>query len=126
MIFVIGGYCQGKADFVRETFGPAPDSFTDGAVCPVEGLQDLKVLSHFHALVRRWLSAGLDPERAMTALLASNPDLILISDEQGCGLIPMDPEEAAFRECHGRLCCRAAARADAVYRVVCGIGQKIK
>ena len=58
--------------------------------------------------------------------IEESPDTILISDEIGNGIVPMDPHEREYREQSGRVLIELAGRADEVVRVVCGIGQKIK
>ena len=55
-----------------------------------------------------------------------HPDCILICDEIGNGIVPMEAEERIYRERTGRILEQLAAQADEVVRVVCGIGQKIK
>ena len=59
-------------------------------------------------------------------LWMKNPDLVLISNELGYGVVPMDVFDRNYRETTGRVCTEIASWADAVYRVVCGIGTKIK
>ena len=51
---------------------------------------------------------------------------IIICDEIGCGLVPVDAFEREYREAAGRICTVLAEHADEVYRVVCGIGMRIK
>ena len=51
---------------------------------------------------------------------------MIITDEIGSGIVPLDVKEREWREVHGRICCQLAGRADAVFRVIAGIGQKIK
>ena len=58
-------------------------------------------------------------------LWMKNPDLVLISNELGYGVVPMDVFDRNYRETTGRVCTEIASWADAVYRVVCGIGTKI-
>lgn len=53
-------------------------------------------------------------------------DKIVITAETGCGLVPVDTDERLLREKTGRANCALARMADEVYRVVCGIGQRIK
>ena len=108
MIFVTGGAFQGKADFVREKWPEA------------------EVAGDLHLLVRAKLAAGEDPAAYLQEMIAAKPEIILISDMIGSGIIPMDPEENRWREVHGRICCDIAARAEEVYLVSCGIGQRIK
>ena len=51
---------------------------------------------------------------------------IIVCDELGCGVVPMDAFERAWRERTGRIGCELAKQAEAVYRVTCGIGTRIK
>ncbi len=108
MIFVTGGAFQGKADFVRKKWTGA------------------EILDQLHILVKEKLEAGEDPAAYIQEMIGRNPDIILISDMIGSGIIPMDPAENKWREVHGRICCSLASQADEVYLVTCGIGQKIK
>ena len=61
---------------------------------------------------------------ALTA--ADIPDCIVICDELGCGVVPMDFEDRAWRERTGRLLCDLAAKATRVDRVFCGIPMRLK
>lgn len=54
------------------------------------------------------------------------PDCIVICDELGCGIVPLDRGERDWRERTGRLCCQLAAQATQVDRVFCGIPMRIK
>ena len=51
---------------------------------------------------------------------------VVICNEVGCGLVPVDPAERERRERTGRLCIELAKQADRVIRVVCGVGTIIK
>lgn len=65
-------------------------------------------------------------QRKLGDLLRRYPNVILISDEIGNGLIPMAREERILRDLIGRTQVYLAGQADEVIRVVCGIGQRIK
>lgn len=132
MILVTGGGCQGKLEFAKEKYGFA--EWTDGENCPLDDIRSCRVMDHFHLFIRRWLQAGKTPEE-LTGLLmnrvremeSASPDrMIFISDEIGCGLVPMDAFEREYRDVSGRICTALAEQADVVYRVVCGIGQRLK
>ena len=112
MILIIGGAGQGKLDYVLEKTGLGPK---DVAYTPEQAL----TRPVFHHL-ERW--PGLDEE----ALLERNPELILICDEVGCGVIPVDEGEREWREQVGRLCCRLARRAERVERIFCGLPMVLK
>ena len=52
--------------------------------------------------------------------------MILICDEVGCGVVPVEPAQRARREAVGRLCCRLAERAERVERIFCGLPMVLK
>ena len=61
-----------------------------------------------------------------TLTAADIHDSIVICDELGCGVVPMDYEDRAWRERTGRLLCDLAAKATRVDRVFCGIPMRLK
>lgn len=64
--------------------------------------------------------------RALDDVLAENPEVILIVNELGCGVIPMEVFDRRYRELVGRTSCELAQKAKEVHRVVCGVGTVIK
>lgn len=54
------------------------------------------------------------------------PQRIVITQEIGCGIVPVDAFERKYRELTGRICCQLAAASQEVWRVTAGIGQRIK
>ena len=71
-------------------------------------------------------SGGKAPKQLTEAILDKNRDLIIVCDEIGCGLVPVDAFEREYRESVGRICTELAKNADEVYRVTCGIGNRIR
>ncbi len=126
MELYIGGYAQGKLQYVSNKYGIPAERISDGAVEDYRKMEGRVIYDHFHLWVRRLMEQGVDVEAALEELLAAQPDAVLISDEIGCGIVPMDAFEREYREKTGRLLCAIAARADRVERIVCGIGQQIK
>ena len=55
-----------------------------------------------------------------------NPRLLLISNELGYGVVPMDAFDRTYRETTGRICTYLAKESQTVIRVVCGMGMVIK
>ncbi len=126
MILVIGGAYQGKTDYVCGKFHIGRDQIADGAVCGPEEIREAAALNHFHLLVKRLVKEGKDPIEAARKILEENPELIIITNELGYGVVPVDPFDRAWREAAGRTCCVLAAEAGQVYRVICGLGQALK
>ena len=112
MILIIGGAGQGKLAYVLEKTGYTADQV---ARTPEEARA-------------RPVFAGLEdwPELDEAGLLSANPEVILICDEVGCGVVPVDPAQRARREAVGRLCCRLAKRAARVERIFCGLPMVLK
>ena len=107
MILVVGGFAAGKREYVREALGYAEErmsSSIDDDVPVFYGLES-------------------QPDTPLQKLLQKD---VVICDEIGCGLVPMDAGERQRREQVGRLCIQLAKEADRVIRVVCGVGNDIK
>lgn len=108
MILIVGGAGQGMLDFAQERLG-----------CLQEGAsQDTAVWNNFHLAVRDCLRDGQDTSSLIRKALQFR---VVICDEIGCGVVPIDREERRWREETGRLCQRLAREASSVYRVVCGL-----
>ena len=124
MKLVIGGAYQGKLGYAKELY---PDVvWKDGAECGLQDIETCEALDRFHLFVRRWMEAGRTKEELIDTVLEKNSGIIIVCDEVGCGLVPVDAFEREYREAVGRICTAFADRADRVDRVVCGIGMRIK
>ena len=104
MILIIGGAGQGKLEYVLQKTGLGPEQVARDP----ETARSRPVF----AGVEQW------PELEENELLAANPEIILICDEVGSGVVPAEQV--------GRLCCRLAARAERVERIFCGLSMVLK
>ncbi len=119
MRFIIGGRYSGKRAYVKERYG-----ITDIPDADRENVITAEAVGSFNRL-----ACSMPPEDitdVIDMMLAVNPDIIVISDEVGCGVVPIDKSEREYRETVGRVNCYLAKKAEEVVRVVCGIGQKLK
>ncbi len=126
MILYVGGRAQGKLELALREQGLDNAQVWDGAVCPLEGFPEAPVLNHLHLLIRRLMQAGIDPAGYLEELEAHRPELVVICDEVGYGVVPMEPFERQWREAVGRGCCALAAHSWRVVRVVAGLPQVLK
>ncbi len=126
MILVIGGAYQGKLEYVRRRFHIQSEEVFDGEMDSYDMLVRKKVILNFHLLIKRYLNDGMAVFDEVDKILAQNPDLIIITDEIGYGIVPLDPFDRRYREETGRVCCYLAKEASEVIRVLCGIPTKIK
>ena len=131
MILIIGGFAQGKLHYVKQRYVHCENgrevTVLDGTLAlPAETGAGQVIVNHLHRSIREQLQQGTDPEVMIENFGKEHPDCILICDEIGNGIVPMEAEERTYRERTGRILEQLAAQADEVVRVVCGIGQKIK
>ncbi len=119
MDLIIGGKYQGKLNFCLNKYG-----FTNNDVFFAnEGdMENKKVLYGFHILVKAWLKENKDVMEETKTLDFQ----VIITDEIGSGIIPLDAFERLWREETGRACCVLAQRAESVTRVFCGVPSVIK
>lgn len=114
MIFVIGGISSGKRDYVKKAYG-----FTNADIADAH-LDDRPVLYNLQNLI-----AG-KPEAVQTLAPLLLNKQVVICNEVGSGVVPIDKTERATREATGRICVELAEKADKVIRIVCGIPTVIK
>lgn len=117
MIFLIGPYASGKRRYALESLGLSEDEIASGVLDGRPAVRDLQ------SLVTDVLREGGSPDSLIETLCLKRA---VLADEIGAGIIPMDPEERRIREQTGRLCCRLAARADTVIRLMAGIPVALK
>lgn len=124
MILIFGGAYQGKLDFAAEQYGvPEKDIFS------VEGKKldfSKRILSGLENFTHACARESADPVEAFRESREAWRDKILIIQDMSSGVVPLSPETRAWRQENGRLCQYLAREAEAVYRVFCGLGQRIK
>lgn len=136
MKMVIGGTFQGKLAYAKARY-QVTDGWVDGAQCEVEALERCKGVYHFHELVRSmikasekdqsWIASADNQAETFAAwLYEKNPEIIIVTNELGYGIVPMDQFDREYREMTGRICCALAKRSEEVVRVACGLGMVIK
>lgn len=114
MILVVGPRAAGKREFVQSGLGYAESEIADGVL-------DLKpVIRNVQDLVFQ------DPTAAPGLLPALLAKAVVIMDEVGAGVVPDNPGGRLARDAAGRLSVLLAREAEQVYRVICGIPQRIK
>lgn len=123
MIMITGGAYEGKADFVKTHYGY---EITDGKSCDFESAFTVECISNYHLLVKRLIDNGKDALAFTERLCKENPGLIVIMDEIGCGIIPLEKRDRIWREQTGRAGSLIAKNSDTVIRLICGIPTVIK
>ena len=130
MILIIGGAYQGKMSFAEKLLEEQKKNGKAGSIFPQFHMW---VKAHMKADANNKITKSINSdkkndklEKELREKLSQEPDTIIVCNELGCGVVPMDAFDRAWRERTGRLTCVLAAQAEAVYRVTCGIGTRIK
>lgn len=138
MELVIGGRAQGKLAYVLTKYqnaevisgsDPGWKEKLETAIQSESAKTVPIVWNEFHLSMKDWLSKGMELDElwnVTATLMQEIPTLVIISDEIGNGIVPMDREERRWREETGRMLCRIAAKATLVERVSCGLPIRIK
>jgi adenosyl cobinamide kinase/adenosyl cobinamide phosphate guanylyltransferase len=127
MKLIIGGYAQGKLTYVINKYNIEKDKIWDSELPKdIEELNGTIVINHLNNWIRLQIKNNGNPEEKITNFTKNYPDCIIISDEIGNGIVPIDKFEREYRERTGRIQIELARKATEVERVICGIGQKIK
>ena len=111
MNLIIGGFGEEKEAYAKEKY-PEKEIWTD-----------------IHLYIKEECREGKTKEEIIEKIalrISKNPDIVVISDEVGNGVVPMDKEDRLWRETTGRVLTYLAGKANSVERIVCGIPMKIK
>ena len=120
MKLFIGGCGHGQEQAAERETGRKP------IFCTPEEALKAEAVDQFHLLAKQVLEEGGSAQEFAKKMVAENPDVVICSDEIGCGIHPLEPEERRWREETGRALCILAEASETVTRVFCGIPQKIK
>lgn len=124
MKMIIGGAFQGKKELAEAKY---PDiTWVRGEEADLETLLRAEGVLEFHEFIRKELKEGREVGDLAGKLIRNNPEIILVSDEVGYGVVPIDAFDRKYREAVGRVCTELADFSEKVTRVVCGIGTVIK
>lgn len=126
MDFIIGGCYQGKKEYVKSQYNLHESDFIGAADLKDNDMQGKCCLTDFHLYIRQQMKDRKTIEENVQELFQKNDIRVIISDEIGCGIVPVDAFERAYREAVGRQSCLLVQKAHRVVRVVGGIGIVIK
>lgn len=121
MILITGGSYQGKLDYARQRFG-----LSDADIC-VGGVDfSRKCLAYIDRWALAQVREGAEPADAFRAAPEAWRDAVIITTDISSGVVPMDATLRAWREACGRMNSYLAGEADEVWRLFCGIPQRLK
>ena len=103
MEMIIGGAYQGKEAYARQRHPEIV--WTDGALAAEEELLSAQGVLRLEEYIKKELAERRSLAGLAEKLWSKNPEVILVSCEVGCGVVPVTPQERAYREtCVHRAC----------------------
>lgn len=153
MELYIGGFAQGKLEYVQNKKAEEAISIAMVIDCAqsdyqktlqsidnkiknenadvnnIANVNDIVIINHLHLWVKDLLREGIEEAAVQSTILswvATHPNTILICDELGNGIVPLEKMERIWREQTGRLMIELAKQAERVERILCGLGQRLK
>lgn len=153
MELYIGGFAQGKLEYVQNKKAEEAISIDMVIDCAqsdyqktlqsidnkiknenadvnnIANVNDIVIINHLHLWVKDLLREGMEESEVQSTILswvATHPNTILICDELGNGIVPLEKMERIWREQTGRLMIELAKQAERVERILCGLGQRLK
>lgn len=126
MNLIIGGAYQGKTEYAMAKFILKKEEVVSGKTASVSEIIRARAIKDFQIFIKKILLDGENITLVIEKIIAENPELIIITDEIGNGIVPIDKEERKWREETGRACTIIAKKSETVTRVYCGIPTLIK
>lgn len=126
MIMITGGAFSGKKVYAKERFGFSDDDILNGENCSLNAVFSAKCIADYQLIVKRLLEEKADVQTFTERLCKENPNAIVIINEIGAGIIPLEKSDRIWREETGRSGCLIARNSSEVIRLACGIPTTIK
>ena len=123
MKLYIGGCFQGKREAVIKN--EKIKNIINAENADMEEMLSAEGIYGIDGFIRKNLDESLVNELA-DRFISENKNVVIINNEVGYGVVPIDKNERLFRELNGRFNIRIAQSSDEVYRVVSGICTRIK
>lgn len=125
MILVFGGAYQGKKEFVANKFGYKLD---DMYQCSEKDEVDFSkdVITDLEAYILGAIRRDENPLVFVNSNKSKFRNKIIVITDVGSGIVPISKEQRLFRDNVGKITQILSRESEEVYRVFCGIGEKLK
>lgn len=124
MILIIGGAYHNKLAYALKTYNILKEDMQNGRQCPVNEAFSKKGIYNLHLLIKRYMEQGLLNSENYFQIIEqiNNSNIeIIICNEIGSGIIPLDKFEREYRDMVGRIVSELSAISHKVERIYYGI-----
>ncbi|MDR1979592.1 MAG: bifunctional adenosylcobinamide kinase/adenosylcobinamide-phosphate guanylyltransferase [Synergistaceae bacterium] len=125
MHLIIGGKYMGKLEYAKKLYGEDVSVCDLGTAAPEE-MFEARVVVNLQEGARSLLKKGESVREFFELNLGVMKGTVLIGDEIGGGIVPVDPFERLWRDETGFLYQMLASRADIVDRIWAGLPSRLK
>ncbi|MBQ7522335.1 MAG: bifunctional adenosylcobinamide kinase/adenosylcobinamide-phosphate guanylyltransferase [Clostridia bacterium] len=126
MRMIIGGVAQGKLNFAMRKYNITENDIFDIEICAFEEIENKRCINNYDRVIKALMERKENPLAFTENLIKRNSDMIIIMNEIGNGIIPIEKEERLWREQTGKIGCRLAELSESVERIICGIAVVLK
>lgn len=126
MKLILGGYANGRTAYAMQNYQLTESDCFDAAAEPLARWNGQRLILHAEQLVNPWLEQGKESCTEILPWLERWQNAVLITQEVGCGLVPVTPQQRQLREAVGHFNRLLAECAETVERVCCGLGMQLK
>ena len=126
MKLILGGYANGRTAYAMQNYQLTESDCFDAAAEPLAPWNWPPLSMHAEQLGNPWLEQGKEPCTEILPWLERWQNAVLITQEVGCGLVPVTPQQRQLREAVGHFNRLLAECAETVERVCCGLGMQLK
>lgn len=126
MKLILGGYANGRTAYAMQNYQLTESDCFDAAAETLARWNGQRLILHAEQLVNPWLEQGKEPCTEILPWLERWQNAVLITQEVGCGLVPVTPQQRQLREAVGHFNRLLAECAETVERVCCGLGMQLK
>ena len=109
MKLILGGYANGRTAYAMQNYQLTESDCFDAAAEPLARWNGQRLILHAEQLVNPWLEQGKEPCTEILPWLERWQNAVLITQEVGCGLVPVTPQQrqgsrGTFQQIVGRMC----------------------
>lgn len=124
MILVFGGAYNGKLSYVKEKYDLDNE---DIFYCNSDNIDlEKKVICGFHMFVRNMILENKKPLEYIKNNMERLEDKIIITDDIGLGIVPIEKIDRLWRDEHGRCIQYISSNSKKIIRIFLGIEKVLK
>ena len=93
MTLITGPAFQGKLEYSKKHWPESIEKYFDGEDCDYALAKGADVINNYHHLIRRLLDHSIDPVTYTDELIRINPGCVVIMNDIGSGVIPIEKKD---------------------------------